>query len=76
MAWYVLVFNALNWSDVVPGMTSGIGLVSLIVIGILTVRLYLSDTTIPAQENSLFVFRMLAASIPVVAVMAYLDTKR
>ncbi|HRI35895.1 MAG TPA: MraY family glycosyltransferase [bacterium] len=74
--WYVLVFNALNWSDGVAGLTSGIALIALAVIALLTTRLYLSDTTLPAQENSLFVFRSLAALVPAVIVIGWADMRR
>ncbi len=64
IAWYVLVFNSVNWSDGVPGLTSGLTSIAFIVIGILTVRFYLVDQTPALHENSIFVFSILAICIP------------
>lgn len=74
--WYVLVFNALNWSDGVAGLTAGIACIALAIIALLTVRLYLTDTTLPAQENSLFVFHALAALVPAVLIVGWADMRR
>lgn len=68
VAWYVLVFNSLNWSDGVPGLTSGLSLVVLITMTILTIKLYLVDPTSPSQVNSIFVLSCLAIFIPSVLI--------
>lgn len=76
IAWYVFVFNSLNWSDGVAGLTSGLTLIALIITGILSTRLYLIDDTVASQANSIFVLQILAILIPSVALITYLDTKR
>lgn len=62
--WYVLVFNSVNWSDGVPGLTVGLTTITFIVIFILTIRLYLVDTTPALRQNSIFVFGILSILIP------------
>lgn len=64
IAWYVLVFNSINWSDGIPGLTPGLSFISLLTIAILTIKLYLIDPSVPSQENSRFVLFSLAILIP------------
>lgn len=64
IAWYVLVFNSINWSDGVPGLTSGLVVITLLVIAVSTVRFYLTDETPELRENSIFVLSILAVMIP------------
>lgn len=71
VAWYVLVFNSVNWSDGVPGLTSGLVLIALLVIAVSTVRFYLTDDTPALRENSIFVFSILAIMIPATAFSWY-----
>ena len=74
--WYVLVMNSLNWSDAVPGMTSGLGGISLIIMSILTIKLYLIDSTLASQENSQFVLLILSILIPSVIIFWWQDHSR
>ncbi len=62
--WYVLVFNSINWSDGVPGLTVGLTSITLLVITVLTVRFYITDTTLALRENSHFVFFILSIILP------------
>ncbi|MDD5198101.1 MAG: MraY family glycosyltransferase [Candidatus Gracilibacteria bacterium] len=62
--WYVIVFNSVNWSDGVPGLTSGLSFVTLLVMAVLTVKLYLIDPSSLSQANSVFVLFCLAIFIP------------
>lgn len=64
IVWYVLVFNSINWSDGVPGLTSGLVVIALLVIGVSTVKFYFADTTPQLRENSVFVLSILAVVIP------------
>lgn len=64
IAWYVLVFNSVNWSDGLPGLTSGLTSIAFVVVGILTVRFYFLDQTPALRENSIFVFSILAVCLP------------
>ncbi len=71
--WYVLVFNSVNWSDGIPGLTIGLGTITMIIIGILTVRFYISDDTPALRENSIFVFSVLAILLPSLLIGWYLN---
>lgn len=74
--WYVLIFNAVNFSDGVPGITGGFGLISFIILGILAAKLYGTDTNIASQENSLFILTILAAIIPATFFLTRADIER
>lgn len=74
--WYVLVFNSLNWSDGVSWLTGWLSVITFIVIAILSVKLYLTDTTLASQENSKFVLRILMILIPSVILLTYYDITR
>ncbi|MFA6080490.1 MAG: MraY family glycosyltransferase [Candidatus Gracilibacteria bacterium] len=76
IGWYVLVMNAINWSDNGRAMTSSVGLVTLIVLGLLSVKLYLTDTSFAARNNSVFVFSFLTILIPTIFVFWRYDTRR
>lgn len=69
--WYVLVFNSVNWSDGIPGLTAGLTTIALIVIAILTVRFYLVDETPALRENSVFVFGIISILLPTMLVAWY-----
>lgn len=62
--WYVLVFNSVNWSDGVPGLTVGLTTIALFVILISTIRFYLLDTTPALRQNAIFVFGILSILLP------------
>lgn len=66
--WYVIVFNSVNWSDGVPGLTSGLSFVALLVMAVLTIKLYLIDPSSPSQVNSIFVLFCLAIFTPTVLI--------
>ncbi len=71
VVWYVLVFNSINWSDGVPGLTAGLVFIALLVIAVSTVRFYLTDETPKLRENSIFVLSILAVMIPTAAFAWY-----
>jgi len=68
VVWYVLVFNSVNWSDGIPGLTSGLSFVTLLVMAVLTLKLYLIDPSPLSQANSVFVLFCLAIFIPSVLI--------
>lgn len=76
IVWYVLVFNSINWSDVIPGLTSGLVGVSFLILLVLTVKLYFQDTTPPSRENSEFVLSILAIMIPSVFIFWLFDVRK
>lgn len=64
VTWFVLVFNAVNWSDGVPWLTSWLSTITLFIILILTIKLTLVDTTTASQQNSEFVLLLLSVVLP------------
>lgn len=74
--WYVLVMNAINWSDNGRAMTSSVGLVTCIILAGLSTKLYLTDTTLASQNNSRFVLSFLVIFIPTLFVFWRFDVRR
>jgi UDP-GlcNAc:undecaprenyl-phosphate GlcNAc-1-phosphate transferase len=74
--WYVLVFNSVNFSDGIPGLTGGFSLVSFIIMAWLALKLYLVDSNPMIQENSKFLLTLMAVIIPTTFFMTRLDVKR
>lgn len=74
--WYVLVMNAINWSDNGRAMTSSVWLVTCIILAGLSVKLYLTDTTLASQNNSRFVLSFLTIFIPTLFIFWRFDVRR
>jgi UDP-N-acetylmuramyl pentapeptide phosphotransferase/UDP-N-acetylglucosamine-1-phosphate transferase len=74
--WYALVFNAINFSDGVPGLTAGYALISFIILAGLAIKLILIDNSDAAIENSRFLLLMLAVIIPATYTLMRLDASR
>lgn len=74
--WYVLVFNSVNFSDGVPGLTGGFALISFIILGLLAVKLILTDESLASQENSRFLLSLLAIIIPITYFLTRSDISR
>lgn len=74
--WYVVVFNAVNFSDGIPGLTGGFALISFIILAGLALKLFLTDTTLASQENSRFLLSLLAIIIPITYFLTRADISR
>lgn len=75
IAWYVILFNVINWSDEVPGVSSGISLITFLTLFILAIKLYLVDQSTASRENAQFVLLLLGVLIPGVALHFWLSLK-
>ncbi|NDK10054.1 undecaprenyl/decaprenyl-phosphate alpha-N-acetylglucosaminyl 1-phosphate transferase [Candidatus Gracilibacteria bacterium] len=73
--WYVFVFNALNWSDGIPGNTTGLSLICFIVLFLLGLKLYLTDTYAGGQINAIFIMQMSLILIGALIPFFYFDLK-
>ena len=58
VAWYVFVFNALNWTDGIPGNTSSLSIISFFIIFLLGLKLYLTDDYTWGVENAEFIMKI------------------
>jgi UDP-GlcNAc:undecaprenyl-phosphate/decaprenyl-phosphate GlcNAc-1-phosphate transferase len=76
ICWYVLVFNSVNFSDGVPGLTGGFSLITFIILAGLAIKLYTTDDTIASQENSRFLLVLLVILIPATFFLTRADIKR
>ena len=76
IVWYVLVFNSVNFSDGIPGLTGGFSLITFIILAFLALKLYLIDDTIASQENSQFILILLSILIPVTFFVTRQDIAR
>ena len=76
MIWYVLVMNAINWSDNGRAMTSSVSLVTCVILAFLSVKLYITDHSLASQNNSIFVLSFLTIFIPTLFVFWKFDCKR
>jgi UDP-GlcNAc:undecaprenyl-phosphate GlcNAc-1-phosphate transferase len=65
-----------NFSDGVPGLTGGFALISFVILGILAIKLLLTDETIASQENSRFLLSLLAIIIPITYFLTRADISR
>ena len=74
--WYTLIFNAVNFSDGVPGITGGFALITFVILGILGFKLYFTDVTEASQENSRFILMILAIVIPITFFLTRADIAR
>ncbi|GAB0174171.1 MAG: MraY family glycosyltransferase [Candidatus Altimarinota bacterium] len=74
--WYVLVFNSINFSDGIPGLTGGFSLISFVILGFLALKLSLTDTTEAAVENSQFILIFVMILLPITALVTYHDIHR
>ncbi len=75
IVWYVMIFNALNWSDGIPWLTSGLSFVSFLVIFLLWVKLYFTDTYVGGIENAIFIMQMSLIVLTSVGVFWFFDFK-
>jgi UDP-N-acetylmuramyl pentapeptide phosphotransferase/UDP-N-acetylglucosamine-1-phosphate transferase len=68
--------NAINWSDNGRAMTSSVSLVTCIILALLSLKLYFTDNSEAARNNSLFVLSFLSILIPTLFVFWRYDTRR
>lgn len=76
IAWYVIVFNAVNFSDGVPWLTGGFAFITFSILACLAVKLYLTDTTYASQENSRFLLVIIAIILPITYYLTRADISR
>jgi len=70
--WYVFLFNAVNWSDGVPGNTSWLLLICFLVLFLLGVKLYIS-WDYKSEENTLYFLSITALMVGSLGVFFFFD---
>jgi len=73
--WYVFVFNALNWTDGIPGNTSGISIISFLVIFFLGLKLYFTDDYEGGVQNAEFIMKITLVLLGILIPFWYYDYK-
>lgn len=73
--WYVFIFNSLNWTDGIQGNTSGLSIISFLVILFLWIKLYFTDTYEWGIENAKFVIMMASILVGIIIPFFYFDYK-
>lgn len=73
--WYVFVFNALNWSDGIEWNTSGLSLISFLIIFLLGVKLYFSDDYEGGVQNAEFIMQITLILIGILIPFWYFDIR-
>lgn len=58
IVWYVFIFNSLNWTDWIPGNTSWITIISFLVLFLLWLKLFYTDTYQGGMENAVFIMSL------------------
>lgn len=56
--WYVFIFNAINWTDWIPGNTSGLSIINFLILFLLWYILFKNDNWDLLQMNSKFIMSM------------------
>ena len=73
--WYVFIFNALNWTDGIQWNTSGLSIICFVVIFLLGLKLYLTDTYSGGLKNAEFIMQMSVILVWILIPFAYFDYK-
>ncbi len=73
--WYVLIFNALNWSDWVPWLTSGLSFISFFIIFLLGLKLYFVDDYEGGIKNAYFIMQVSVILLASLWVFWFFDSR-
>ena len=73
--WYVFIFNALNWTDWIQGNTSGLGIISFLVLFLLGYILFLKDDYEWWIKNAKFIMQLSIILVWILIPFFYFDVK-
>ncbi|MDD2908101.1 MAG: MraY family glycosyltransferase [Candidatus Gracilibacteria bacterium] len=71
--WYVFIFNALNWSDGIQGNTSGLSLISFLILFLLGLILFKNDNYIGGVTNAVFIMKISLILVGIILPFWYYD---
>ncbi|MCT4617425.1 MAG: undecaprenyl/decaprenyl-phosphate alpha-N-acetylglucosaminyl 1-phosphate transferase [Candidatus Gracilibacteria bacterium] len=75
IVWYVLIFNAMNWTDGERGMTLGVSFISYFVLFILAFMLFNTDTYQGGIENAVFIMKLTSILMGSVLIFWFYEVK-
>ncbi|NDK07724.1 hypothetical protein EOM39_00585 [Candidatus Gracilibacteria bacterium] len=73
--WYVFIFNSLNWTDGIPGNTSGISAISFFIIFLLGLILFYRDNYEGGVDNAIFIMTMAISIVGILVPFWFYDVK-
>ncbi len=73
--WYVFIFNALNWTDWISWNTSGLSIISFLVLFLLWYVLFIRDDYQWGIENAIFILQMTAILVWILIPFWYYDVR-
>ncbi len=73
--WYVFIFNALNWTDWIQGNTSGLGIISFLILFLLGYILFLRDDYEWWIKNAIFIMKLSIILVWILIPFFYFDVK-
>jgi len=73
--WYVFVFNALNWTDWIQWNTSGLWIISFLILFLLWMLLFFKDNTEELMKNSVFIMQTSIILVWTLIPFWYFDVK-
>jgi len=73
IVWYVFVFNALNWTDGIPGNTSWLSIISFLIIFFLWLKLYITDDYEGGVQNAEFIMKITVILLGILIPFWYYD---
>ncbi|NVP17985.1 undecaprenyl/decaprenyl-phosphate alpha-N-acetylglucosaminyl 1-phosphate transferase [Candidatus Gracilibacteria bacterium] len=71
--WYVFIFNALNWSDGIQGNTSGLSIISFLILFLLGFILFGRDNYEGGIENAEFIMNISLILVGIILPFWYFD---
>lgn len=73
--WYVFIFNALNWTDGIPGNTSGLSIISFFVLFLLGLLLFARDEYSGGIKNAVFIIQLSIILVGILIPFWYYDIR-
>ena len=74
--WYVFIFNALNWTDVVSGNTGGLSIISFLILFFLGIILFYQDDYVGGLINANFIMKITLILVWILLPFWFFDIKQ
>lgn len=73
--WYVFIFNALNWTDGIEGNTSGLSIISFLILFLLGAILFFRDEYAGGVQNAYFIMSIAIILVGILIPFWYFDVR-